>query len=306
MRCGASGADWERRGPDRTGKAGHDRKGCSGRRRGGRGRRSPGRCGKRRASREAGIFCGRALFFSDERPFACVILHVGWIWSGNRPDGGFRMKRILLVLVVMVSLFSSLPAEAEVLELKKHKDWSSFVLVTPTRMAARMTTMQGGTMLAIDVEPASSGSTWSIKMLEYLSGDSREFMEGMGNFSRYGQMRVDRRTTYDVRFDFYVQSDVLIIEMGGQFHDIFLREASKGAVLRIKIEDLEPIYAKFSLQGFTAALNRCMDLADVIGSIPSDEDFFSDTRPPSDEDFFEDTGPGSRRESVPGQGVRRL
>ena len=217
------------------------------------------------------------------------------------------MKRILLALVVLVSLFSSLPAGAEVLDSQTHKDWSSFVLATPTRRVARMTTMQGGTMLAIDVEPSSSSrSTWSIKMLEYLSGDSREFLEGVGTFSRYGQMRVDRRTTYDVRFDFYVQNDVIIIEMGGQFHDIFLREAAKGSVLRIKIEDAEPIYVKFSLQGFTAALKRCMMLADVIGNIPSDEDFFSDTRPPSDEDFFENPGPGSRREAVPGQGVRRL
>ena len=128
----------------------------------------------------------------------------------------------------------------------------------------------------------------------------------MGHVSRYGQMRVDRRTTCDVRFDFYVHNDVLIIEMGGQFHDVFLREASKGAALRIKTDDLEPVCAKFSLQGFTAALKRCMMLADVVGSIPSDEDFFSDTRHPSDEDFFGNDVPGSRRESVPGQGVRRL
>ena len=112
-------------------------------------------------------------------------------------------------------------------------------------------------------------------MLENLSPEDRAYLDCTGGFSLYGRMRVDKGRLYDVRFDFRAQDDVLIIAMSGNFHESFLYEASHGSLLRVKVDDADPVFLRFSLDGFEEAFSRCMKLSDAIGNVfPPDEDFF--------------------------------
>lgn len=211
------------------------------------------------------------------------------------------MKRVwcgALALMAVLMMLSLPAAAAEILEERTHRDWSSFVVATSSDAVARMTTMQDETMLAIDIEPDPSERSWSIKMLENISPEDSLYFDMAGSFSLYGQMRVDRGRIYDVQFNLHAQDDVLIIEMLGQFHETFLREASQGSVLRVKVDETDPLYLRFSLQGFTAALERCTRLADILAELPSDRDFFEDAEP--DGRFFKDPEPARPRERIPG------
>ncbi len=181
---------------------------------------------------------------------------------------------VLAVMTVLMTL--SLPASAvEILEERTHGDWNSFIVATPSDAVARMTTTQDATMLAIDVRSGPSLSSWSIRMLENLSPEDRAHADFADGFFLYGQMRVDKGRLYDVRFDFRAQDDVLIIAMSGNFHESFLYEASHGSLLRVKVDDADPVFLRFSLDGFEEAFSRCMKLSDAIGNVfPPDEDFF--------------------------------
>lgn len=198
----------------------------------------------------------------------------------------------LAVMTVLMTF--SLPASAaEILEERTHGDWTSFIVATPSDAVARMTTTQDATMLAIDVRSGPSSSSWSIMMLENLSPEDRAYLDCTGGFSLYGRMRVDKGRMYDVQFDFRAQNDALIIAMSGNFHESFLYEASRGSLLRVKVDDSDPVYLRFSLNGFEEAFSRCMELSAAVGNMF-----------PPDEDFFEN--PDRHSEDFSGSGVRSL
>ena len=188
------------------------------------------------------------------------------------------MKKILTAFV-MAAVFCCMlsQARAEILEEQRHRDWNSFILTTPEGGMARMTTMDSGTMLAIDMVP---GGGYFIRLLEYLPDVESGAYDVLDGVTLPGKMRVDRRRMYDVRFMFHVRGDTLVVGLAGEFNETLLQEARRGAVLRMKVGMEEPIFASFSLMGFSAALDRCMRLTRILESLdPPDSDYFDEPAP---------------------------
>ena len=140
-----------------------------------------------------------------------------------------------------------------------------------------MTTMDNGTMLAIDIVP---GGTYFIKLLEYVPAAERGSYDMLNGLTLPGKMRVDRRRMYDVRFMFQVQDEVLVVNLAGEFHETLLQEARRGSALRMMLGTEDPLYVRFSLMGFSAALERCRRLSQILERLaPPDSDYFDETSP---------------------------
>ena len=179
--------------------------------------------------------------------------------------------------MVAVLLCAFAQAQAEILEQQRHRDWMSFILTTPDGGIARMTTMDGATMLAIDILP---GNKYSIKLLEYVSDEERRDYAFADRLRMPGKMRVDRKSTYDVVFRFYLDENALVGSLSGAFHERLLEEARKGSVLRMMIGTEDPLYVRFSLMGFSAALERCERLSQILEQVaPPDSDYFDEPSP---------------------------
>lgn len=189
------------------------------------------------------------------------------------------MRKTIVSALVMVAVFlcALSQAQAEILEQRRHRDWTSFILTSPGGAVARMTTRDNGTMLAIDIVP---GGKYFIKLLEYVPAAERGAYDMLNGLTLPGKMRVDRRRMYDVRFMFQVLDEALVVSLAGEFNDTLLQEARKGSVIRMKVGMDEPIFAGFSLMGFSAALDRCMSLARMLERLdPPDSDYFDEPSP---------------------------
>ena len=190
------------------------------------------------------------------------------------------------VLTAVFMLCSAFRASAwELIDLQTHENWASCILSSPGEAVVRMLTEDDGTLLALDMYPDRSGKTrgsWQLKLVETVLPEDRKALDALLPRSLSGQMRVDRQATHDVLFHFSLEEDLLVIRVAGQFHSSFIKEAKKGSVVRMKMgDDSDAIYAGFSLRGFTAALNRCLELMELVDSLsPPHSDFFDEPEAP--------------------------
>lgn len=179
------------------------------------------------------------------------------------------MKKFLFLFITFLCLVST--ASAEIIEKQRHKDWDSFILTFNGGSCARMTTTVGNTMLAVDIHPRSAQfpyGMYQVKMMEILHGQQKAGWEMMVPITLHGKMRVDSRTIYEVRFDFSLEGDILFANLGGEFNTTLVDEAMRGLRLHLRINSPKaggnPAIATFSLMGFTAAYNRCMNLMPLL------------------------------------------
>lgn len=179
------------------------------------------------------------------------------------------MKKFILALALVLGLIGT--ASAEVIEKQQHRDWESFILTFDGGACARMTTILGSNMLAVDIHPRSRQypyGMYQVKLMEILQGSQKENWEMMVPITLSGKMRVDARTIYDVRFDFSLEGDILFANLGGEFNTTLVEEAKRGLRLHLRVdsprEGKQPGLATFSLMGFTAAYNRCMSLMPLL------------------------------------------
>lgn len=187
------------------------------------------------------------------------------------------------IAVGMAALCVARPAAgAEEFQAAVDKAWSSSVLVEDSQAVARMCTETDDIMLALDMEPDAQGVGWSMFMTAEASDGMKLWLEERKEVSLFGRMRVDRGKIYGVQFDFYRQGDALIIEMRGEFRNMFLHEAVNGSWLRVDIDDGtgDDRTAVFSLDGFETMLDRCVALAGLIRDWDrSDMDYFRNAVP---------------------------
>lgn len=173
---------------------------------------------------------------------------------------------------------------AEVLDMQLHEKWASFIVTGSSWTTVRMATEEDETMLALDMYPDRTGrygGSWELKLLEMLPPGDAADMADLFPLALSGQMRVDRKKTHDVTFHFALEENLLVIRIAGDYHQAFLEEAKKGSMLRIKMGVDDPLYAGFSLDGFTAALNRCFRLVkESVRRDPPHSEYF-DEEPPS-------------------------
>ena len=97
-------------------------------------------------------------------------------------------------------------------------------------------------------------------------------------------MRVDKRKIYNVSSLIHSKNGLLVQDINGDLHPEFFTDAMKGNTLRIKMDFDKPVILRFSLQGFTAAFYRCMDLLDALESSSN----------PDEQYFYNDNGKDSR------------
>lgn len=128
-------------------------------------------------------------------------------------------------------------------------------------------------------------------MMGEASDPMKAWMECRKEVSFFGRMRADKGRIYGVKFDFYTQGDALIIEMRGEFRNMFLHEAVNGSRLCVEFDagagDMST--TMFSLDGFEEALNRCVALAGLIREWDrADADFFRNAVPKEEFSFRRD------------------
>jgi hypothetical protein len=181
------------------------------------------------------------------------------------------MKKLIIALALILGCLFSGSASADIIEKQKHRDWESFILTFNGGSCARMTTTVGNTMLAVDIHPKSAQfpyGMYQVKMMEILHGQQKAGWEMMVPITLHGKMRVDARTIYEVRFDFSLEGDILFANLGGEFNTTLVDEAMRGLRLHLRINSPKaggnPAIATFSLMGFTAAYNRCMNLMPLL------------------------------------------
>lgn len=175
-------------------------------------------------------------------------------------------KALTLAFAMMTVLLCALTqAQAAILELQHHGDWTSAIDTTPEGANACMGIRENNAMLGIAFLPG--GTFCSISLFKDLQKAERESYNILPGMILQGKMRVDNGRIYDVCFRCHVQDNSLVCTLSGDFTDILLREACHGSVLRMEVGMMlvagikDSIICEFSLFGFPDALRRCLSLA---------------------------------------------
>lgn len=78
------------------------------------------------------------------------------------------------------------------------------------------------------------------------------------------QLRIDTKQIFSTSCQIQDDNTDYYITFGGGLDSRFIEEMKTGNVLRVKLDDKDPFYERFSLRGFSSAYSRAQSLSDQI------------------------------------------
>lgn len=182
-----------------------------------------------------------------------------------------KLKKIILTLfVVLISLVSIFPANAEVLRKQTHKRWSSFILANDGTQNPRIATINNNEIaLTVDFYKDNYGNYSYV--VSVIIPDNENKYKDTSYIVRDMQVRVDNKPIQYINSRVSHSNGGWFLEFGKGLADSFLEQAKKGHTIRIKLMLDDPLYFSYSLSGFTAAYNRAMSL---FPHTKTDADYF--------------------------------
>ncbi len=203
------------------------------------------------------------------------------------------MKIAILIIVLAIVAVNSYAEEGDIFALENNKDWSSMVLRLPDRVSFRAVTLTHSNEFTIHLTAdrfINDCNTSSLTLNIALPKNSNQSFAGNIGL---GQFRVDSYQVHDMRYQLVFEegdgSAYLNIIDWNKGSTLFY-EMMRGSVIRFKFGDFgNEAYIRFSLMGFTRAMNRTQQLCHHYVSLSKQNDSSYFNRTPSrrnDADYF--------------------
>ena len=191
--------------------------------------------------------------------------------------------RIFLLIIVFLldinNICYSANNNSNLIDLQISKDWGSFILTGNDGISiTRMSTISADKkcLLCVDKFPGMCGQP-SIRIAIPMQNST----SSSASMTFDGSIRVDTNNIIDVKVSTTPADGSIMLEILSNHIQEIIKQSTHGNIIRfqLKIPGGEPIYSRFSLNGFTAAYDRITPLCDVLKPIQNKDDGFFELSP---------------------------
>ena len=181
---------------------------------------------------------------------------------------------VRLFLCVLCSLFLFVQnASCEILHAQKYRNWTSFLLTEQPGYAAMSTTAADGSTLVLLL----SGQDGIVRILSPSISQKKAAAFDYNESTRVrGTVRIDAKQRHEVTFNIRrIEQNRIALEIEGSANEYFLQEAMAGNTIRLRVNASNSLKLRlsYSLNGFTYACKRCMQLLASEDNTPGDQYF---------------------------------